>query len=144
MILYEIVPYCKSELLKQINSSPFFSLLFDKSLNSMLQKCQMDVNIRFWNNETNILETRYLYSQFLERPNADNLFQIIKDSTSGLNEANLLQLAMDGPDVNWLVLNKLDDMLIANGHEKTVNISSCPQHRSWWLPNWNFKRWLEH
>ena len=88
----------------------------------------MDVNIRFWNNETNILETRYLYSQFLERLNADNLFQIIKDSTSGLNETNLLQLAMDGPDVNWLVLNKLDDMLIANGNEKTVNIGSCAQH----------------
>ena len=57
----------------------------------------MDVNIRFWNNETNIVETRYFHSQFLERPSADNLFQSIKDSTSGLNEANFLQLAMDGP-----------------------------------------------
>ena len=35
---------------------------------------------------------------------------------------------MDGPNVNWLVLNKPDDMLIANGHERTVNIGSCAQH----------------
>ena len=88
----------------------------------------MDVNIRFWNNETIIVGTPYFHSQFLERPNADDLFQSIKDSTSGLNETNFLQLAMDDPNVNWLVLNKLDDMLIENGHEKTVNIGSCAQH----------------
>ena len=64
----------------------------------------------------------------MERPNADNLSQSIKDSISGLNEGNFLQLAMDGPNMNWLVLNKLDDMLIANGHEKTVIIGSCAQH----------------
>ena len=87
------------------------------------------VNTRFQNNETNILETWYFHSQFLERPNADNLFQNITYSTSGLNEANFLQLAMDGPNVNWLALNKLDDMLITNGHEKTVNIGSCAQHK---------------
>ena len=74
------------------------------------------------------METRYFHSQFLKRPNADNLFQSIKDSTSELNEANFLQLAMDGPNVNWLVLNKLDDVLIPNRHEKTVNIGSCAQH----------------
>ena len=87
------------------------------------------VNTRFQNNETNILETRYFHSQFLERPNADNLFQNIKYSTSGLNEANFLQLAIDGPNVNWLALNKLDDMLIADGREKTVNIGSCAQRK---------------
>ena len=52
----------------------------------------------------------------------------MKDSASGFNEANVLQLAMDGPNVNWLVLNKLGDLLIANGHEKAVNIGSCAQH----------------
>ena len=50
MILYGIAPYCKAELLGQINSSPQFSLSFDESLNTALQKCQMDANIRFFNN----------------------------------------------------------------------------------------------
>ena len=49
MILYGIAPYCNSELLKQINSSPYFSLLFDKSLNPMLEECQVNVNIQTYN-----------------------------------------------------------------------------------------------
>ena len=78
----------------------------------------MDVNIRFWNIETNIVETQYFHSQYLERPNANNLFQSIKDSTSVLNEINFLQLAVDDPNVNWLVLKKLDHMLIAMDTKK--------------------------
>ena len=84
----------------------------------------MDVNIWLWNNESNVVETQSFHCQFLERLIADNLFQSIKDSTSKLNEANFLQLAMDGPNVNWLFLSKLHGMLIANGHEETVDIGS--------------------
>ena len=73
MNLCRIAPYCKAELLGQINSSPQFSLSFDESLNTALQKCQMDVNIRFFNNTINMVVTRYIDSKFLERPNADNL-----------------------------------------------------------------------
>ena len=35
---------------------------------------------------------------------------------------------MDGPSVNWVVLDKLDDLLVENGHTKTVQIDSCVQH----------------
>ena len=37
---------------------------------------------------------------------------------------------MDGPfdNMNWIVLNQLDDIPISNGHEKSVNIGSCAQH----------------
>ena len=76
MILYGIAPNCKAELLGQINSSPQFSLSFDESLKTALQKCQMDVNIRFFNNTTYMVVTRYLDSKFLERPNADHFLII--------------------------------------------------------------------
>ena len=55
MILFGIDRFCKAELLGQINLSPKFSLLFDESLNTALQKCQIDVNIRFFNNTTNMV-----------------------------------------------------------------------------------------
>ena len=64
VILYGIAPYCKAEHFGQINSSTQFSLSFDESLNTALQKCQMDVNIRFFNNTTNMVVTRYLDSKF--------------------------------------------------------------------------------
>ena len=112
MILYGIAPYCKAELLGQINSSPQFSLSFDESLNTAPQKYQIDVNIRFFNNTTSMVVTRYLDSKFLERPNADNLFTCIRESVSGLSESKFLQLSMDGPSVNWVVLDKLDDLFV--------------------------------
>ena len=122
IILYGIAPYCKAELLGQINSSPQFSLSFDESLNTALQKCQMDVNIRFFNNTTNMVVTRYLDSRFLERPNADNLFTCIHESISGLSESKFFQLSMNGPSLNWIVLDKLDDLLVENGHTKIIHI----------------------
>ena len=125
MILYGIAPYCKAELLGQINSSPQFSLSFDESLNPALQKCQMDVNIRFFNNTTNMVVTQYLDSKFLESLNADNLFTCIRKSISGLSESKFLQLSMNCPSV---VLDKLDDLLVEIGRTKTVHIVSCAQH----------------
>ena len=35
---------------------------------------------------------------------------------------------MDGPNVNWEVLKKADDMLVKNDYSKTINLGSYPQH----------------
>ena len=88
----------------------------------------MDLNIRFFNNTTNMVVTRYLDSKFLERPNADSVFTCIRESISGLSKSKFLQLSMDDPSVNWVVLDKLDDLLVENGDAKTVHIGSCAQH----------------
>ena len=47
MILYGLAPHFKSRLREAINPSTYYSLSFDESLNSVEQKCQMDVNVRF-------------------------------------------------------------------------------------------------
>ena len=75
MILFGLAPYFKNALIKDINNSLYYSLSFEESLNSVVQKCQMDINIRYWDNKEEKVKTRYLDSQFLERPNADNLLQ---------------------------------------------------------------------
>ena len=114
MILYGIAPYWKVEFLRQINSFPQFSLSFVEIRNTALQKCQMDANLRFFNNTTNMVVTRYLDCNFLERLNADNLFLWIRESISGLSESKFLQLFLDGSSVSWVVLDKLDDLLVEN------------------------------
>ena len=43
---YGIAPHFKSNLLKSINNSSFYCLSFDECLNSVLQSCQMDINIK--------------------------------------------------------------------------------------------------
>ena len=88
----------------------------------------MDLNVRFWNESRNIVETRYYDAKFLEKPNAENLFESVKDASNGLRREKFLQLAMDGPNVNWEVLKKTDKMLVGDNYSKAVNIGSSPQH----------------
>ena len=73
----------------------------------------MDVNISYWDSTEHKVKTSYFDSQFLERPNADNLLDSINVSTAKLKEDSFLHLAMDGPNVNWDVLNKLDNKLVS-------------------------------
>ena len=83
-----------------INNSPWYSVSFDESLNKNLQKCQMDVNLRYWNDEKNIPETSYLDSKFLLQPNAENLKWELVASITGLDVAKFLQSSMDDPNTN--------------------------------------------
>ena len=114
--------------MKKINSSLFYSVSFDESFNSELQKCQMDINVRYRYTKKNIAVTRYFDSAFLDCPNASNLLDSLQESTKPLLGEKFLQLAMDGPNVNWNVLDGLDEQLIENGHTKTINIGSCAKH----------------
>ena len=88
----------------------------------------MYVNIRYWDSTERKVRTRYFASQVLEKPNADNLLHRINVSTAKLKEDSFLHLAIDGPNINWDVLNKLDNKLIEDGFSKTLDIGSCAQH----------------
>ena len=78
-INYGLAPYFRGVLLSDIGKSPVFSLLFDESLNRVLQQEQMDSQIRFWCDDTGRAITRYFYSSFLHRPNADNIVSSINE-----------------------------------------------------------------
>ena len=49
------------------------------------------------------------------------------DSINHLDSDKLLQLAMDGPNVNWLVLGIMDDKLETGNFDRTLHIGSCVQ-----------------
>ena len=85
--------------------SLLYEVSIDESMNSVLQNEQMDVAIRFWNNSKKEWETRYLTSEFLNIPSAENLVNSLSSATKHLDQQNLLQISMDGPSVNWNVLN---------------------------------------
>lgn len=127
-IIYGIFPFFQKNVISNIRNSLFFSLSFDESYNRDKKMCQMDVNIRFWNNIKNIAETSYLTSKFLLRPNAENLKKDIFASLEPLEKSKFIHLSMDGPTVNWNVLQLVDDELDSMGHSKTLNIGSCSLH----------------
>ena len=45
--VFGLAPYFKELLVKDIKLSPFYSLLFDESLNNKLKEEQMDISVRF-------------------------------------------------------------------------------------------------
>ena len=98
IINYGIAPYFKESLTHCIKESLSYSTLFDESLNSKMQEQQMDIQIRFWDTQNHCVKTQYYDSQFLYRPNADNLYQCINTGISQLPKQQMIQLSMDGPN----------------------------------------------
>ena len=124
-INYSLAPYIKEQLEKYISSSLFYVVSFDESMNSVLQNEQMDVAIWFWNDFKKQAETRYLTSEFLYGPNAENLVNSLSSSPKHLDQQNLLQLYMDGPSVNSKVLDIVSEKRNENEFEQLLVIASC-------------------
>ena len=124
-------PYFKETLLYDIQRTGFFCISFDESPNQVSRTSQMDIIVRYPNLEMTEVATRYLDSAFLERTKADNLFQEIKkhcfDMTE-LNPANALQLAMDGPNVNWSTYNLFSKFVEEQSSTKPILVGSCGLH----------------
>ena len=60
MIVYGcIAEYFHHSLLSLLRKSPFFTPLFDESLNDILNKDQMDIHVRFYDMDSGIISTRY-------------------------------------------------------------------------------------
>ena len=127
MLVYGLCPALKTKQTK-INVSPWFSVSFDESLNRYQQKCQMDVNICYWDGEKNGAQSVYYDSRFLQRPNAVNLKEEILNAIKNLDIGKFLHLSIDGPNANWNVLDLINDCQVANGFQKTLAIGSCSFH----------------
>ena len=85
----------------------------------------MDCTIRFWNNETGVVCLRYFDSKFLLRPNSNNLIEKLLESTKLLDLSKLLQLSLDGPNVNWDVLKLRSAHQGEKEHPNIISVGSC-------------------
>ena len=72
-ITYGIAPYFCELIKTLINKSPYFSLSFDESLNRVLQDKQMDMDVRYWDDDNGLAKLNYVTSRFFECPNAENI-----------------------------------------------------------------------
>ena len=123
-----IAPYVKELLLAKLKSSGFFLTCYDESLNRVLQEEQMDVVLRYFNNESCMVETSYFDSAFLKRPNSQNLHVKLLESLSALDLGKLIQISMDGHNVNWDVLSLHSSYREKNEFSRLINIGSCGLH----------------
>ena len=127
---FGLAPYYRNILNEDINRSPFYTAIFDETLNQMVQEEQMDIFIRYWSEDIQMVVTRYFESKFMRRPNAENVVEAIENSleSHSLPKTNLIHVGMDGPSTNWAVLDVLSEHRSESQLPPLEKTGSCGLH----------------
>ena len=129
VISHGLGPYFQSELSKLIQQCEFYTVSFDESLNKVAQKGQMDIIIRFWKNDQ--VNTRYLTSTFLGHATAADLLSAFTKAFNDhdINLSKMIQISMDGPNVNKRFLSDLCSVLSDSKNEtQLIDTGTCVLH----------------
>ena len=113
---FGLAPPFKIILLIEIKTSPYFTTIFDENLNRQLQRGQMDILIRFWDEDKKKVDTRYFDSSFLKGATANDIQEAFMSGIKELDKYNFLQISSDGPNVNLKFLE-----LMAENRKKLMS-----------------------
>ena len=91
-IAYDLGPYFQSQLLDEIRDSHHFCVSFDESLNTISQKEQQDIWVRFWSKVSHRPETRYIGSAFLGHTKASDLINGYKCQLKSIDSVSYTHL----------------------------------------------------
>jgi hypothetical protein len=125
MATFGLAPYLLDVLMDKVKDD-YFVLLFDESLNKKVQQKQLDIYLRFWNG--NEVQSRYFTSIFMGHARAVDIEEDLTKAIQSLQKANLLQLSMDGPNVNWKVFEDLQSEIQLENGKNLLNVGSCGLH----------------
>ena len=123
---FGLAPHFKQLLSDKIKNEDGFVLLFDESLNHKCKTKQMDIHVRLWDGDH--VTTRYYGSQFMGHATATDMVCHFKEATAQLNMRNVLQLSMDGPNVNWKFHDLMNEDMQTDFGKSLINIGSCGLH----------------
>lgn len=130
VVTYGLGPFFQKELSNTIKQCDFYAVSFDESLNEVAQKGQMDIVVRFWGE--NEVKTRFLTSCFLGHATAHDLLMnfISALKEQGLNLKNMMQVSMDGPNVNLKFLKDLKSYLREDSPDdpELLSFGTCALH----------------
>ena len=126
---YGLAPYFKDQLLSQLKKCKEIVVCFDEAFNEISKRGQMDIVVRYWNEESNQVSTRYFGSSFMGHRAADDVLAAFLEEISELQLQVIMQVSMDGPSVNWCFYKKFNEYLQTNCDEKTlIDLGSCGLH----------------
>ena len=95
IINFGIGPYFQSSLDQALKEAPYLVCSFDESYNSTIKKGQMDTIVRFWDNSTNMVSTRYYNSKFLGKAAAVDVHSIFQSCANSVDARKLIQVFLD-------------------------------------------------
>lgn len=105
-------------------------MLFDESFNCITKNEQMDVHVRYWSEKQQRTVTRYLTSQFLGHCTSNDLLHSLKEAIHNLDTCKVLQISMDGPNVNHKFYREYtaDRKTMHPEAPDLIDIGSCGLH----------------
>lgn len=125
-ITYGLAPYYHNQLLRQCLKCERVVVCFDEAFNKVAQRGQMDVCIRYWNDDSNSVSSRYFGSAFMGFASAAHIVTSFRETLSEVPLSKILQVSMDGPAVNWKFIDLLTSL-----EDQEVNLlemGSCGLH----------------
>lgn len=127
MCVFGLGPYFSEQLLDMLKNIKNLVVCFDESLNKVSQKGQMDIVVRYFNEDKHRIESKYVLSVFLSgRPTAENILKHFLDGVKTIGLKKIVQISMDGPNVNWKFYKLLKQEL---GEDNSLlDIGSCGLH----------------
>ena len=120
--------YLRDNLTATIKTSPHYTVSYDESMNDVLQKCQMDIVVRYWNSDKNEAVSRYYCSKFLGHATAEILKSTFLSAIDEFDHDKMRQCSMDGPKVNLLFYKKLADSRINEEKKPLIDLGTCNLH----------------
>ncbi|KAJ8677618.1 hypothetical protein QAD02_013405 [Eretmocerus hayati] len=124
-INFGIASNSENELMSALERCDALVLGFDESLNKSIREQQMDLVVRFWYHGEDRVDTRYLTSAFLTRTRAVDLFGAIIDKIPTPLLELIIEVSMDGPNVNWVVHRELEKLIKGiTKHKQLIYIGS--------------------
>ncbi|CAN7945535.1 unnamed protein product [Ixodes hexagonus] len=120
-------PFFLSTLQREVEQCEHYVVLFDESANDYLHRKQMDVHIRFWNSSHKVA-TRYYTSVFMGHSTAEDIQGKLLSALEPLPIEKILQISMDGPNVNLKFFKNFQAHLQQTYQVQCVDIGTCGLH----------------
>ena len=92
-------------------------------MNDITQTSEMDICLRFWNDETNKVEDRYWDSEFLGHTTHQDLHDSLQEWLKLFDMEKMVQLLMDRPNMNLKLLQKVKHSQDELGHSQLTDFA---------------------
>ena len=122
---FGIAPYYKSVLWERVKESPCFVISSDESLNPVTQTREMDQLARCFDETEERAKIRYLDSEFLGHGTSNDLKKNFNELLKVVDANKLIQVGMDGPNVNIKLLKMIQAEWSENEQHQLMDIGSC-------------------
>ena len=124
---FGLAPHFKAAINSDVNRCSAYVLLFDESYNAITKNKQMDIFIRYWTSEERV-GSRYIQSMFMGHGRAQDILEHFLAGVGSLELKRVLQVSMDGPNVNWAFHKLLQSKMHHEFGSQMLDIGSCGLH----------------